>query len=365
MSEKLKWALTVVVSMVLGAAAVVGLEGVASDDGGSGSTVIERVSSSDTSGVSTSINSVADLYDQVHESVVKINTSGSQGEGTGSGVVLDDDGHILTNNHVVASGGAIDVVLSDGTSASAEVVGRDTGNDLALIKTDLPADKLKPAKLGNSDDARVGDFVIAVGNPFDRDGTVTGGIVSGLGRTLAENGGRPLRQLIQSDAAINPGNSGGALINSRGEVIGITTAIENPSGGGVFAGIGYSVPINTATRFLPDLLAGRNVEHPRLGIGLEDVTPAIAESRGLSVDHGVQVVAVEQGSAAARAGLRGTRQSGDVIVAIDGKEINSFDDLAAYIDGKKVGDSVQVKVMRGSQEVTVPVTLEAWRSGSS
>jgi 2-alkenal reductase len=366
MSERLKWALTVVVSMVLGAAAVVGLEAVASNDGGSSSTVIERVSSPDTSGVSTSISSVADLYEQVRESVVRINSSaGGQGEGTGSGVVLDDDGHILTNNHVVAAGGPLDVVLADGTSASAEVVGRDPGNDLAVIKADLPADKLKPAKLGNSDDVRVGEFVIAVGNPFGEDGTVTEGIVSGLGRTLSETGGRPLRQLIQSDAAINPGNSGGALINARGEVIGITTAIENPSGERVFVGIGYSVPINTAARFLPDMLAGRNVEHPRLGIQLEDVTPAIAESRGLQVDSGVQVVGVEQGSAAARAGLRGNRQSGDVIVAIDNQHINDFDDLATYIDGKRVGDSVSVKVMRGGQEMTVSVTLEAWRIGNS
>jgi S1-C subfamily serine protease len=365
MSERLKWALTVVVSMVLGAAAVVGLEAVASDDGGSSSTVIERVSSPETSGVSTSINSVADLYEQVRESVVRINSAAQGGEGTGSGVVLDDDGHILTNNHVVAGGGAIDVVLADGTSASAEVVGRDPGNDLAVIRADLPADKLKPAKLGNSDDVRVGEFVIAVGNPFGEDGTVTQGIVSGLGRTLREDpSARPLRELIQSDAAINPGNSGGALINARGEVIGITTAIENPSGDRVFVGIGYSVPINTATRFLPDMLAGRNVEHPRLGVALADVTPAIAESRGLSVDHGVQVTQVVQGSAAARAGLRGG-QSGDVIVAIDDQEINDFEDLAEYIDSKKVGDSVDVKVMRGGQEMTVSVTLEAWRTGSS
>jgi putative serine protease PepD len=365
MIEKLKWGVVIVASMALGAGAIVGVDAIGGDGPGPSTTVIERVSPSSTSGVSNEINDVADLVAAVRPSVVRIDSSasGSLG-GVGSGIVLDKEGRILTNNHVVNGATQLDVTLSDGTSASATLIGRDVGNDLAVIKADLPADKLTPAKLGDSDSVRVGETVIAVGNPFSIDGTVTEGIVSGLGRSLEGNGGRPLRQLIQSDAAINPGNSGGGLFNSRGEVIGITTAIENPTNDRVFIGIGYAVPINTATRFLPDMLAGKNIEHPRLGISLQDLTPSVAQARGLSVDRGVMVRQVEAGSAAARAGMVGGN-NGDVIIRIDDADIASFEDLANYIDGKKVGDTVKVTVVRGGKETTLNVTLEAWRMGNS
>jgi len=365
MIEKLKWGLVVVVSMALGAGVITGIDAIGGDEPGSSTTVIERVSPPDTTGVSASLDSVADLVAQVRPSVVRINSSssGSLG-GVGSGIVLDKEGHILTNNHVVSGATELDVLLWDGTSGAATVVGRDVGNDLAVIKADIPADKLVPAKLGDSDRVRVGELVIAVGNPFSIDGTVTEGIVSGLGRSLDGNGGRPLRQLIQSDAAINPGNSGGGLFNSRGEVVGITTAIENPTNERVFIGIGYAVPVNTATRFLPDMLAGRNIEHPRLGISLRDLTPSLAEARGLSIEKGVMVVQVESGSAAARAGMAGG-SNGDVITAIDGTKVDNYEDLAALVDSKKVGDTVKVTVFRGSSEVTINVTLEAWRTGNS
>jgi len=363
MAEKLRWAAVVFVSVVLGAAVAVGIDAAFEDNSGGTTTVIERVQPGASGGVSSAINDVADLYEQVRDSVVRINASaGGFGGGVGSGVVLDKEGHILTNNHVVANAASLDVVLADGTSAPARVVGRDPGNDLAVIRADLPADKLKPAKLGNSDDIRVGEFVIAVGNPFELNSTVTEGIVSGIGRTLAEGGGRPLRQLIQADAAINPGNSGGGLFNGRGELIGITTAIENPSGDRVFVGIGYAVPVNIATRFLPDMLAGKTVEHPRLGVGpLVDVTP----SMGLGVDKGVLVAGVDPNSPAARAGIRGSRSSGDVIVAVDGQRVEDFEDLANAIDSKQVGDTVEVSVLRDGRELTLSVTLEAWRSGNS
>jgi S1-C subfamily serine protease len=365
MNEKLKWALVVVVSMVLGAAMILGIDAVNGDDPGPATTVIERVSPSDGSGVSASLSNVADLVDQVRPSVVKIDTSGSGGlGGVGSGVVLDKDGHILTNNHVISGATGIDIILWDGTSAEATVVGRDPGNDLAVLKAQIAQDKLVPAKFGDPDSLRVGELVVAIGNPFSIDGTVTEGIISGLGRSLEGNGGRPLRQLIQSDAAINPGNSGGGLFNSRGEVVGITTAIENPTNDRVFIGIGYAVPVNTATRFLPDMLAGRNIEHPRLGIRLQDLTPSIASDRGLSIDKGVMVLQVENGSAAARAGMVGGN-NGDVIIAIDGTEIDTYEDLAAFIDSKNVGDTVKVTVMRGGSETTLNVTLEPWRTGNS
>jgi putative serine protease PepD len=370
MPDKLKWAAVIIASVVLGGAVVVGVDAVTNDDGGDGhTTVIETSSPSTTQGVaSSSIDDVADLYEAVRPSVVRINASdsGSNSGGLGSGIVIDKDGHILTNNHVVAGYDQIDVQLADGTSSSATVVGRDVGNDMAVVKADLPADKLVPAKLGDSDAIRVGETVIAVGNPFDLAGTVTEGIVSGVGRSLNEGGGRPLRQLIQADAAINPGNSGGALFNARGEVIGITTAIENPSGDRVFVGIGYAVPINTARRFLPQMLNGDEIQHPKLGISLRDVTPALAKTLGLKTDSGVLVQSVENGSAASKSGLRGgigTTPSnvGDVIIAIDAQEIKDFDDLANYIDSKQVGDKVDVKVMRGGDQSTVTITLEAWQ----
>jgi S1-C subfamily serine protease len=370
MTEQLKWVVVIVASVALGAASVVGIDSLRSGD--SATTVIERItdgpaSQSDPTGVSATINDVADLYDTVRPSVVRITTGGSRNNagGLGSGVVIDKEGHILTNNHVVDGAGQIDVTLVDGVAAEAEVVGTDPGNDLAVIKVDLPASDLQPAALGDSSKVRIGEFVIAVGNPFGIEATVTEGIVSGVGRTLSSGGGRPLRQLIQSDAAINPGNSGGGLFNGRGELIGITTAIENPSGDRVFVGIGYAVPINTAERFLPDLLAGRQIQHPRMGVGLQDLTPALAARLGVNVDRGVLVTQVESGSAASRAGLRGSSNGGDVIIALDGNEVQTFEELASYIDSKRVGDRVEVKFLRDGREMTIEVTLEAWRSGGA
>jgi S1-C subfamily serine protease len=194
---------------------------------------------------------------------------------------------------------------------------------------------------------RVGELVIAVGNPFNIDGTVTEGIVSGLGRSLQGTGGRQMRELIQSDAAINPGNSGGALFNARGEVIGITTAIENPTNDRVFIGIGYAVPINTATRFLPQMLAGEDIQHPRFGIEL-----AIQSSPP-------QISGVVPGSGADQGDL----QVGDVITELDGNQIVTFEDLAEYIDSRQVGDVVDVTVLRNGEEVTLPVTLVPWEIG--
>ena len=284
MREQLKWLVVIVASVALGAAAVIGVDSLRADNPG-GTTIIERVTQAADGSVAATISDVADLYDLTRPSVVRITTQGatSGAGGLGSGVVIDKDGHILTNNHVVAGASQIDVTLVDGVAVRAQVVGTDPGNDLAIIKVNLPADQLKPAKLGDSSKVRAGEFVVAIGNPFGIEATITDGIVSGIGRTLAGSGGRPLRQLIQSDAAINPGNSGGGLFNGRGELIGITTAIENPSGDRVFVGIGYAVPINTAQRFLPDLLAGRPIEHPRMGIQMQDLTPALAGRLSLSV----------------------------------------------------------------------------------
>ena len=379
MLEKLKWSLVVIISMALGGALVLGIDHF-DDDGripatvnantsGNGQTaVIERVSAPSSGGVSGSTtDSVADLYAKVKASVVRINAANTNSttSGVGSGIVIDKQGHILTNNHVVNGFDSLDAVFVDGSSASAKVIGTDPGNDLAVIQVNVPADSLSPATLGDSDAVRVGDFVMAVGNPFGLQGgaSATEGIVSALGRSLDE-GGRPLRKLIQSDAAINPGNSGGALFNGRGEVIGITSAIENPSGERVFVGVGYAVPINTATRFLPQMLNGATVQHPRLGVSLVDVTPSVSQSLGLGVDKGVLIQSVQAGSAAERAGLQGGLNrggsGGDVIISIDGHATDNYQQLADYIDSKQVGDVVKVQVVRDGKNMTFDVTLDPW-----
>ncbi len=379
MVEKLKWSLVVIISMALGAALVLGIDHfdddgripstVSANTSGNGqTTVIERVSSPSSGGVSGSTtDTVADLYAKVRASVVRINAANTNSttSGVGSGIVLDKQGHILTNNHVVNGFSSLDAVFVDGSSASAKVVGTDPGNDLAVIQVDVPADSLSPATLGDSDALRVGDFVMAVGNPFGLQGgaSATEGIVSALGRSLDE-GGRPLRKLIQSDAAINPGNSGGALFNGRGEVVGVTSAIENPSGERVFVGVGYAIPINTAVRFLPQMINGATIEHPRLGVSLVDVTPSVAQSLGLSVDKGVLIQSVTADSAAEHAGLQGGLNrggsGGDVIISIDGHATDNYEELADYIDSKQVGDTVKVQVVRDGKDMTFDVKLEPW-----
>ena len=326
---------------------------------------------------------VSALYEQTRPSVVRINTlstssstfGSTPSEGEASGVIIDKDGHILTNYHVVANARQMQVTLWDETTGTAEVVGSDPASDLAVIKVDLPAEKLSTATLGDSDAIRIGESVIAIGNPFGLEGTVTEGIISGLDRTLGQTGQRPIRQLIQTDAAINPGNSGGPLVNSNGEVIGINSALENPTGGGVFVGVGYAIPINTAKRFLPNMLAGKTVVHPRLGIAGRTLTPDLAKTLNIGVDKGVYVVQVDSSSAAGRAGVKGADQrttpnslavppGGDVIVGIDDQETATFEKLADYVDTKKPGDKVTLHIVREGKEITVEVQLDEWSANS-
>lgn len=375
MKSKLQWVFVIVVSMALGAALNVGIDELRTNNS-NGTAVVQQQATStggDSSNgaavVQRTPSDVADLVEQVRPSVVQISTRNSRtsASGIGSGVVLDRDGYILTNNHVIDGFDLIDVTLADGTVGAARVIGRDPGNDIAVIKVDIPGDKLTPAKLGNSDTVRVGEMVLAIGNPFGRTGSVTEGIVSGLDRRLEGGTGRPLRQLIQTDAAINPGNSGGALFNARGEVIGITTAIENPTGDRVFAGIGYAVPINTANKEMTALMAGETIQHPRLGISIMDLTPALAAQLNLPVQQGLIVTTADPTSAAGKAGIRASRSGvgADVIIQIDNTQIKNYDDLAKFLDTKKVGDTVQVKVIRDGREMTIPVVLEAWATNSA
>ena len=308
------------------------------------------------------------LYEKVRPSVVRITTGESTDpfaptqEGLGSGIVIDKEGHVLTNNHVVRGSDTVTVTFVDGTTATADVIGTDPGNDVALVRVNVEDDSvLVPAELGDSDDVKIGSAVAALGNPFGLDGTFTTGVISGLDRTLNSSAnGRPIRGLLQTDTAVNPGNSGGALFNVQGEVIGINTAIENPNGTG-FVGIAYAVPINTPKRYMDQLVAGATIEHPRLGISGRSLTPDEAERLG--VPQGVAVISVASGSGADEAGLRESQSgNGDIIIAIDGQPMSTFEELADYIDSRAVGDEVTLTVYRDGEEVELTATLLAWDS---
>jgi S1-C subfamily serine protease len=382
---------------ILGSALVSALVAVAvvaiTDDNGSSSpatvssagTTTPRTpttSSSDSRGqasVSSACLATNDIYQQALPSVVQIvstaNSQFGQSEGQGSGIIIDTQGNILTNNHVVSGADSLEVTLTDGSVLPATVVGTDPGNDLAVVHVDPPAGGLTAATLADSDKVLVGDPVFALGNPFGLEHTFTEGIVSAVGRTYSPGSGtRPLRNMIQTDAAVNPGNSGGPLLNCHGEVIGVNTLLENPTGQSVNVGIAFAVSINTAKGSLNQLKAGTTVSHPWLGIAGRELTPALAKELNLSVTQGVYVVTVANNSPADRAGLVPAFASetqaqndstlppgGDVILAVDGNSVTDVDQLANYLDGhKRAGDTVSLDVLRDGQKITVDATLAEW-----
>jgi putative serine protease PepD len=268
---------------------------------------------------------------------------------------------------VVEDAKSLEVTLANGKKVPARLIGRDPNNDLAVIKIDVTDQKLQVARLGNSEQLQVGQMTIAIGNPFGLDRTVTTGVVSSLKRTLRAPNGREIRDVIQTDAAINPGNSGGPLLNSRGEVIGINTAIFSPTGGSV--GIGFAIPVSTAKRLLPELIAKGRVSHPYLGIRGANVTPELSQLLGLPVQRGVLVVLVEPRSPAAQAGIRGGNRrvrvgnrilmiGGDLIVGVDGQKVENNDRLVAYLDDhKRVGQTVELEILRQDQRLKLSATL--------
>ena len=288
--------------------------------------------------------------------------------GTGSGSVIDKEGHVLTNFHVVQGAQKLEVMLGN-EPYKAEVIGADPDNDLAILKINAPAKDLTPIPLGNSNELYVGQKVLAIGNPFGLDRTLTRGIVSGLARSLhSEITGRLIEDVVQTDASINPGNSGGPLLDSRGRMIGINTMIYSPSGGSV--GIGFAVPVETARRIIPDILAYGRVRKPKLGITPPiQVTARIADQLSLPVKTGLLVSEVVPGSAGDKAGMKGgtepvrTRSGvfylgGDVITSVDGKPVNTQDDLDRILNTKKIGDHVQVEVVRNGRRLKLDVELD-------
>lgn len=287
--------------------------------------------------------------------------------GSGSGSIIDKEGHILTNYHVIQEARQIEVTLANDKKYKANPLGADPDNDLAVLKIEAPAAELQPIPLGASKDLFVGQKVLAIGNPFGLDRTLTTGIVSGLSRPIrSEMTGRLIEGVIQTDAAINPGNSGGPLLDSRGRQIGINTMIYSPSGGSV--GIGFAVPIEAAKRIIPEILAYGRVRKPRLGIRTLPLNSRLSEALELSVQEGLLVMQVDQGGSAERAGIRGGNEraqlgrqiiliGGDVITAIDNQSVASPDDLDRALNGKNIGDIVQVEILRNGRKQRVSVTL--------
>jgi S1-C subfamily serine protease len=288
-----------------------------------------------------------------------------RGEATGSGFVADNKGNILTNAHVVQGASKIEVGFSENKFIGAKLVGKDTSNDVAVLKVNLSKDQLKPIQLGNSSEARVGDPVVAIGNPFGLDRTVTAGIVSALQRQLKAPNGFTISDVIQTDAAINPGNSGGPLIDAHGRVIGMNSQIATAGGGGNI-GIGFAVPINKIKQIASQLEKSGKVEHAFLGVTGVSITQTLSQRLNLPTDKGALVQSAT--GPAAKAGIKGgdTPASvagqdivlgGDIIVSIDGNQVNSMDDVANRVDSKKPGDEVKVGLLRANKQRTVTVKL--------
>ncbi|MDZ7360667.1 MAG: trypsin-like peptidase domain-containing protein [candidate division KSB1 bacterium] len=278
--------------------------------------------------------------------------------GSGSGFVWDNQGHIVTNYHVVEAANTLTVTLSDHSSYEAEKIGEEPSKDIAVLRIKAPGSKLKPVRIGSSTSLQVGQKVVAIGNPFGLDQTLTTGVVSALGREIKASNGRTIQDVIQTDAAINPGNSGGPLLDSRGQLIGINTAIISPSGSS--AGIGFAVPVNTVNRIVPELIKYGRISRP--GLGIQVVSDAIARRAGIT---GVIIGEVQRGSAAAKAGLRGLQRNrfgeayvGDVIIGINDKPVRNFGELGDALEQYKVGDVVTVKILRDGEQRSVRVQLQ-------
>jgi S1-C subfamily serine protease len=317
---------------------------------------------------------VTNLYQRISPSVVHVTTQTQTmdffygtvpQEGTGSGFVYDDQGHIVTNDHVISGADQVNVLLGGGTALTATVVGFDSYYDLAVLHVDVPPNVLTPLQLGDSSQLQVGQSVAAIGNPFGLEGTLTTGIISALGRQIQTESGGTIGQAIQTDAAINPGNSGGPLLDMRGRVVGINTAINSPSGGSV--GIGFAVPSNVIARVVPVLISIGHFPHASLDATLVELGTELSPSQG-EPSSGLLVAQLDAGGAGEKAGLQAATvqrqfgrllvQGGDVIVAVDGHPVASRSDLQSYLENNhKPGDQVTLSVVRNGATMDVPLTL--------
>jgi S1-C subfamily serine protease len=311
------------------------------------------------------------IFKQTNPSVVFINTTAERTDffgdvsevaaGSGSGFVWDKAGHIITNFHVVNNASGAQVTLWNHQSYPATVVGVSPNNDLAVLKIDAPSDQLQPILVGSSHDLQVGQKVLAIGDPFGLDQTLTTGIVSALGRSLRSPVGTQIANTIQTDAPINPGNSGGPLLDSSGRLIGVNSAIVSPSG--TSAGIGFAIPVDTVNRIVPQLIAHGKVMRPKVGVQLSDnLSQLVAHSQGIG---GVVIMSVQPGSPAAVAGLQGPRRErnhiyvGDIIQKVGDSAVNTSEQFYAALEDHKPGDTVVLEIYRDGNTIDVPVKLEA------
>lgn len=322
-------------------------------DNGSTTTVVERSSGTAVDSNGDGALSVNDIYRDAKQGVVEIKTTstsassagpfgvpgGQESESEGSGFVLDKDGHIVTNEHVVADADSIEVTFADGTKADAEVVGSDASSDVAVLHVDVAASELVPLELGDSSNVEVGDEVVAIGSPYGYEESATTGIVSALARSITSPTNYTISGVLQTDAAINPGNSGGPLLDSSGRVIGMNAQIESSSNSS--SGVGFAIPSDTVQRVANALIAGDQVEYAYLGVSLNDAS------------DGAQVASVRSGSPADEAGL----EAGDVITAIDGETVSTADDATSAINAKSPGDQITLTITHDGERTTPDVTL--------
>jgi S1-C subfamily serine protease len=316
-----------------------------------------------------------EIYKRVSSAVVNITSTTINfdfffnpmpSQGSGSGAIIDQQGHILTNHHVIQGARVLEVTLSDQRKLKANVIGADPSNDLAVIKIEPGRKPLNIVQLGSSSNLQVGQKVLAIGNPFGLEGTLTTGVISSLRRSIRAENGKLIDDVIQTDAAINPGNSGGPLLNSYGELIGINSQIFSTSGANI--GIGFAVPVNTAKSIIPDLISEGRVRRAYARLSGYELTPELAETLDLPVDHGILIARMQADDSFAQAGLRGGRQTylvgnslmilgGDIIFEADGQPVNSIEDLDRNVEKKRPGDVLTLKIYRENREMTVRVTL--------
>ena len=321
---------------------------------------------SDPSQVSDEQNSI-EVYKAIAPGVAFVNTTSysqdmwgdvQEGKGNGSGSVIDTNGHILTNYHVIEKAQKLTVSFGGDKVYPAKVIGGDADTDLAIIKIEPPAGGLTVVPLGDSNNLVVGQKVLAIGNPFGLDRTLTTGVISGLQRPIRARNNRPIDAAIQTDASINPGNSGGPLLDKFGRMIGINSQILSPAGGSV--GVGFAVPVNTAKRVIPQLIQNGAVNRPKMGASLPSVDDLAQRGYKMPVEQGLLVYQLVPGGSAERAGLHAVTSDGtlgDILISADGQKLADMDDLFRLLDKKQIGDTVNFEVYRGGRTTTVPVKL--------
>ena len=316
--------------------------------------------------------SLIEIFEKDESGVVKVNVQRSETDnvanGVGSGFVFDKKGHIITNAHVINDAKKIIITFLDGRSYNAEIIGIDEFTDMAVIKVNVDLTLLHPLALGDSSNLKVGETIAAIGNPFGLSGSMTSGIVSQLGRLLPSGAGYSIPDIIQTDAAINPGNSGGPLLNMRGEVVGINTAIQSTTG--EFTGVGFAIPSQTIAKIVPTLIERGEYDHPWIGISGRDIDPDLAKVLGLKDTVGFLIVTVVENSPASKAGLIGSDKiievegvnytiGGDIIVSVDGIEVRKIDDILIYLQrAKSVGDEMVLEILRDNRTTDITVILQ-------